>query len=66
MSLCARVEPGLLAPVRQAARRAPPFKRVSRSWNKDGVVGDPSERGDRSGGEISKRDSGTGAKNGDS
>lgn len=66
MSLCARVELGLLAPVRQAARRAPPFKRVSRSWNKDGVVGDPSERGDRSEGETSKRDSRTGAKNGDS
>ena len=35
-SLCARIGPGLLAPVRQAARRAPAFERVSRSWNKDG------------------------------
>lgn len=48
--VCKRIGPGLLAPGMQAARRAPPFERVSHSWNKDGVgrvAGDPRERVDR-------------------
>lgn len=56
--VCKRIGPGLLAPGMQAARRAPPFERVSHSWNKDGVgrvAGDPRERVDRYGGEARKR-----------
>lgn len=48
--VCKRIGPGLLAPGMQAARRAPPFERVSHSWDKDGVgrvAGDPRERVDR-------------------
>lgn len=48
--VCKRIGPGLLAPGMQAARRAPPFERVSHSWDKDGVgrvAG--SERNGRSG-----------------
>ena len=40
--------PGLLAPGRQAARRAPASERVSRSWNKDGR-GSVSPRRERKG-----------------
>lgn len=56
--VCKRIGPGLLAPGMQAARRAPPFERVSHSWNKDGVgrvAGDPRERVDRYGGKARKR-----------